>query len=510
MSVDMEPQMGVGTAQAGAHQEVDEGLRALAPQPQPAKFFGIGSGLVAAGALAAGMFAATDPALAYTVAGGGAGVSTASLVVAERARQRAEIADHFTEQICPVMMIRPRPSRAAVKLSRWRGGFIGLPQQVQLTYHARVVPDPEWLKSLAEVASVSLGAKYKVEAHLPRKRRVVLGAVGAEQVEKTDPTVDRASRVVRDLLGESARVKVELNDDGDATRIEVAHEQGSNMAMASKRLRVERVLATRVPGDWVPEWNLVEDTVVFSAREPMPSLVLPPPEHSPLVRTHADYRDFQIPLGVDEDGEQLSWHPRKQPHMVVVGTTGSGKTVVEQNVVQRLTQAGWKVWVIDGKRIEFIGLRDWPNVERLASRIEHQVKLIEDAHDLMNERYALIEAGKATSADFEPVALIVDEATTLLEAADDWWAEVKPKGGSSKSAVLKRLGNIGRLGRSAKIHMLIGLQRADTRFISGEFRDNLGMRVAMSRLSPDGAKMMWDSYVVGTTIPGTSRAAAWP
>lgn len=501
MSVDMEPQMGVGTAQAGAHQEVDEGLRALAPQPQPTKFLGIGSGLVAAGALAAGMFAATDPALAYTVAGGGAGVSTASLVVAERARQRAEIADHFTEQICPVMMIRPRPSRAAVKLSRWRGGFIGLPQQVQLTYHARVVPDPEWLKSLAEVASVSLGAKYKVEAHLPRKRRVVLGAVGAEQVEKTDPTVERASRVVRDLLGESARVKVELNDDGDATRIEVAHEQGSNMAMASKRLRVERVLATRVPGDWVPEWNLVEDTVVFSAREPMPSLVLPPPEHSPLVRTHADYRDFQIPLGVDEDGEQLSWHPRKQPHMVVVGTTGSGKTVVEQNVVQRLTQAGWKVWVIDGKRIEFIGLRDWPNVERLASRIEHQVKLIEDAHDLMNERYALIEAGKATSADFEPVALIVDEATTLLEAADDWWAEVKPKGGSSKSAVLKRLGNIGRLGRSAKIHMLIGLQRADTRFISGEFRDNLGMRVAMSRLSPDGAKMMWDSYVVGTTIP---------
>ena len=97
MSVDMEPQRGVGTAQAGAHQEVDEGLRALAPQPQPAKFFGIGSGLVAAGALAAGMFAATDPALAYTVAGGGAGVSTASLVVAERARQRAEIADHFTE-----------------------------------------------------------------------------------------------------------------------------------------------------------------------------------------------------------------------------------------------------------------------------------------------------------------------------------------------------------------------------------------------------------------------------
>ena len=61
MSVDMEPQMGVGTAQAGAHQEVDEGLRVLAPQPQPAKFLGIGSGLVAAGAQSAARGAIREP-----------------------------------------------------------------------------------------------------------------------------------------------------------------------------------------------------------------------------------------------------------------------------------------------------------------------------------------------------------------------------------------------------------------------------------------------------------------
>lgn len=501
MSVQMREQAGAAPVAAEAHLEVQEQIRALTPQPQPAKYVGVGSGVMAAGALAAGMFAAADPGLAYAVAGGGASLSALALTKASRTRQRAEIADHLTEQICPVMLIRPMPSRMAVRLTRWRGGFVGLPQKVQLTYHAKVVPDPEWLASLAQVVSTSLGAGYKIETHLPRKRRVLLRPVQAEKIERTDPTVERTSRVVRELLGESARVSVELNDDGDAMRIEVAHDQGTNMAMASKRLRVERVLATRVPGDWVPFWNLEKDTVVFAAREPMPSLVLPPAQHSALVRTHADYQDFQIPLGVDEDGEELAWFPRKQPHMVVVGTTGSGKTVVEQNVTQRLTQAGWRVWIVDGKRIEFIGFRDWPNVERLASRIEHQVQLIEHAHDLMNERYALIEEGKATSADFEPVALIIDEATTLLEAADDWWAEIKPKGGSSKSLVLKRLGNIGRLGRSAKIHMLIGLQRADTRFISGEFRDNLGMRVAMSRLSPDGAKMMWDSYVVGTAIP---------
>lgn len=186
---------------------------------------------------------------------------------------------------------------------------------------------------------------------------------------------------------------------------------------------------------------------------------------------------------------------------MVVGTTGSGKTVVQHNVVQRVTQAGWRVWILDGKRIEFIGFRHWPNVERIASRIEHQVKMIYDAHQLMEERYGLIEQGEATVADFEPLVLVIDEATTFLEGADRWWKEVKPKGGTAKAPCLGLIADIARLGRSAKIHMLIGLQRPDTAFISGEMRDNLSMRVAMSRLSPDGAKMMWESYAIGTAIP---------
>ena len=99
-------------------------------------------------------------------------------------------------------------------------------------------------------------------------------------------------------------------------------------------------------------------------------------------------------------------------------------------------------------------------------------------------------------------------AMSMERSRRDRFTNVAPTAGEFTVAVLKRLGNIGRLGRSAKIHMLIGLQRADTRFISGEFRDNLGMRVAMSRLSPDGAKMMWDSYVVGTTMSASNASLA--
>lgn len=484
------------------HVEVDAGIRRLVPQPQPMRYVGVATGLGACACVGVGILSVGDPSAAYGIGGASAVVSAGALVAAERARQRAEIADHLTEQVCPAMALG-RPARAAVRLSKWSGGFVGRPARVQLIYHASVVPDMEWLGKVVHIVQTSLGAPYTIARHDERKHRLWLEMVTevAVQVPVEAPVVERTTTVVQELLGESARVQVDMDDDGQAQRITVRHNQGTNMAFGNKRQRVERVMATRIPGDWVPKWDLQNDVVEFVTRVPMPTLVLPPTAHSPLATTHEDYSDFQIPLGIDEENEELSWTPRKQPHAVVVGTTGSGKTVVQHNVVQRVTQAGWRVWILDGKRIEFIGFRHWPNVERIASRIEHQTKMIYDAHQLMEERYGLIEQGEATVADFEPLVLVIDEATTFLEGADRWWKEVKPKGGTAKAPCLGLIADIARLGRSAKIHMLIGLQRPDTAFISGEMRDNLSMRVAMSRLSPDGAKMMWESYAIGTAIP---------
>ena len=79
MSVQMREQAGAAPVAAEAHLEVQEQIRALTPQPQPAKYVGVGSGVMAAGALAAGMFAAADPGLAYAVAGGGASLSALAL-----------------------------------------------------------------------------------------------------------------------------------------------------------------------------------------------------------------------------------------------------------------------------------------------------------------------------------------------------------------------------------------------------------------------------------------------
>ena len=458
----------------------------------------VGAGVFAAGAGALGYLGA-DP-MALTAAGSAALVSVGAGVSNRRGRQRDELRDHLTEQICPVLGL-PKPSRKAVQLTGWSEGFVGTPTRVVLVYAAHLIPDAVWIGKVKAVTENCLAGTYRVAKTNERKHRMVLERYEPETEAPLEKAAVRTQEVVQDLFGETAHAQVELNEDGEPRQIKIKHTQGNNMAIANRRKRTERILATRIPGDWRARWDLQNDTVEFFIRTPMPTLVYPPTEHSQTSVADDAYQDFEIPLGEDEDGRTLTWFPRKQIHMLVIGKTGSGKTVVQHNVLQRLTQAGWRTWILDGKRIEFIGFRSWPNVELIASRLEHQVKMVVDAHALMMERYDLVESGKASLTDFEPLALVVDEATTFLKGVDRWWKQVKPKGAPAKAPVLDLMADIARLGRSAKIHMLVGLQRPDVEFIGGEMRDNFGARVAMGRLSPQGAMMMWDTAAVGTAVP---------
>lgn len=475
-----------------------EGLRQLTPTPQPATYLAGATG--AFGALSLVVGALTDQMTS------GAGVGAGSFAVAglcaaagHRARQRQMIADHLTEVLTPLLGTR-KASRKAVKLSSWGGGFVGAPERIRIHHAAHLVIDPAWKAKVCEATTQILGRAYTVDSHTPRSHRLVLAPAQIEQQEPQDPEVARATSVVADLFGDSAKADVQAQE-GVLTQIRVKHEQGNAMAIANRRNRAQRILATRLPGDWVAAWDLQADEVVFSLRPEMPRLVYPPQEHSPTAVDHSAYMDFAVPLGVDESGHTIQWCPRKQAHMLVIGGSGSGKTVVQHNVVQRLTQAGWRTWIVDGKRIEFIGFRDWPNIELIGARVEHQVRMVVAAHELMEERYAKIESGQATLADFEPLALVIDEVTTFLKRVDRWWKQVKPKGAPVKAPVLELLADMARLARSAKIHLVFGLQRPDVEFIGGEMRDNFGARVSMGRLSPQGAMMLWDSPSIGTTTP---------
>lgn len=217
---------------------------------------------------------------------------------------------------------------------------------------------------------------------------------------------------------------------------------------------------------------------------------------------HDEYSAFTIPLGDTESGAGATWKPRTAPHLAIVGAAGAGKTVATHGVIQSLAQAGWRTWLIDGKRVEFNGYRNWPNVEFLANELDHQIRVLKIAHETMEARYDLIEKGEVKVADLAPIAVVIDELSAFLMRVKDRYQDTKAQGMPTAHPALSWIQDIARLGRTAKIHLVVSLQRPDASITGGEMWDNFGARVSFGNLlSKEASMMMWGDPEVGLTVP---------
>ncbi|MGB8380760.1 MAG: LAGLIDADG family homing endonuclease, partial [Dermatophilaceae bacterium] len=176
-------------------------------------------------------------------------------------------------------------------------------------------------------------------------------------------------------------------------------------------------------------------------------------------------------------------------------------TVCLVGIIAEITRRGWPVWLGDPKRVEFIGLRDWPNVQLVATTVHEQTAMVHRALDVMEYRYACIEAGEADEHSWDPLFVVLDEYRDFFGALRSWYARSKGKGAPSAAPVLEALGSLVRKGRTAGVHFIIGTQRPDSDFFGGEMRDNFHARISLGALSPQGAQMMWEAPHVGVAVP---------
>jgi len=422
---------------------------------------------------------------------------------------RQGVLDPGTEAVLPELGAR-FPTRDLVKVKKWEGGWVGEPARVVIQYAAHLddsdpVPGSRGAqKNFAEKLCASFSRRmdrdYRVDTHDRKRCRIEL--IPAPPVKVVPKSQQRAEQVAAILFGEGACVTTTLDTFEAVRSVNVKHDQGARMAFPARRIQVERVFTSMLPGRWRAKWDLETDQVLFEIRPPMPEGILyntAEPLEGKL--THDEYKKFRIPTALNEDGANEEWHPAISPHILVIGGTGSGKTSFEHTLLTRLAGAQWRIWILDGKRIEFVGFKDWPNVELVASRIEHQVRMLHAAHELMERRYSQIENGTARVEEFDPLILIIDEYATFKARVIRWYASVKPKGAPAKPPVLDLLSDLARLARSAKIHLVLGIQRPDAEILGGEMRDNYGARLSLGRLSPQGAVMMWDSPAIGVAVP---------
>lgn len=211
---------------------------------------------------------------------------------------------------------------------------------------------------------------------------------------------------------------------------------------------------------------------------------------------------LDIPLGKAVNGSVRSFDLTKMPHLLVAGSTGSGKSVAVNGIIASiLMKAGpdqVKFMMIDPKMVELSVYNDIPhllipvvtNPRKAARALQKVVDEMEKRYELFShvgvrnlEGYnAKVEEYNRQSAEKQIplplIVVIVDELADLMMVASK---EVE-------DAIIR----LGQKARAAGIHMILATQRPSVDVISGLIKANVPSRIAFAVSSGTDSRTILD------------------
>lgn len=341
--------------------------------------------------------------------------------------------------------------------------------------------------------------------HQPhRDRLIVTRTLVATERRSARTTLEQ---VVRDSALKDASVTVEDRDDtGTETSYRISFTPTMNTGVAAFQHRVGEAVA-RTAGEhpsgrsWVTDWHPDHGYLLLRLQAPLPHR-----ENHQLDLD--DPHDGQIGFATAADDLRVSWDvssKSNKPHCLVVGPTGGGKT----SVIRTLLTGGARRYIpfvgVDPKMVELDGLEHHPGCGAIVYDPVRAAQLVRALHAELMARNNYVHIHKIEPSELAPLIAVLDEFFIL----SGQWQRLMKSGDETTRQLLAELDPLGAwadlavLARTAKIRLLLGVQRPDAALFgnsSGNARDNFGTRISLGNLSQDGALMLWGDAHIGRTI----------
>ena len=195
------------------------------------------------------------------------------------------------------------------------------------------------------------------------------------------------------------------------------------------------------------------------------------------------------------------------PHILLGGSTGSGKSVLLKLLLMQSLRKGAEVYIAD-----FKGGVDFPQVWHTKCRMCFTE---DDLLHTLNQLAAVLEYRKGRLAEtgcpnLDAYNEITGESLPRLIFACDEVAEVLDRTGRSKEdkerlgQIENKLSTIARLGRAFGIHLILSTQRPDAAVIPGQIKNNLDFRVC-GRADNVLSQIILDNTSAAEQIPKDAR-----
>ena len=186
----------------------------------------------------------------------------------------------------------------------------------------------------------------------------------------------------------------------------------------------------------------------------------------------------------------VTWDYIEEPHLLIGGGTGGGKTVVLMTIIYALAKIGF-VDICDPKNSDLAGLKKIPVFHgRVYTSKEDIIQCFKENVAFMEKRYELMstspkfQAGKNfTHYGMIAKFILVDEWAALMAKIDRDY--------SLQSELMEYLSQLVLEGRQAGVFIIFAMQRPDGEFIKTALRDNFMKRLSVGHLESTGYDMMF-------------------
>lgn len=231
--------------------------------------------------------------------------------------------------------------------------------------------------------------------------------------------------------------------------------------------------------------------------------------------TDVNYSDKGIQLM-----KNLYWNPVDDPHMLVCGGTGGGKTVLLRTLILAMSKVG-VVDICDPKQADFVTMAEQKAFEgRISYQVEDIVSMIERAVVIMFARYSYMRKKREENGDkdlkkfyeygLEPYFLVCDEYNALCAMLDF----------QTRQRLDNAMGQFLLLGRQAGCFATIAMQKPSREDLGSKLQANINFRVSVGRLDEVGYDLAFGEvnrnkefkyvkYLAGKRVYGRGYASVY-
>jgi len=215
-------------------------------------------------------------------------------------------------------------------------------------------------------------------------------------------------------------------------------------------------------------------------------------------------------MGKDSSGEPLVLDLAKMPHMLIAGTTGSGRSVCMNTIIMSFLYTKrpdeLKLVLVDPKMVEMAMFADIPHLAcPVVTEMGKAAAILEWAVTKMEERYELLkEAGVRDIKSFN--AMGEEELRAQMNVTDDAeWARVMKKMPymvfvideladlmMTNKEVEQSIVRIAQKARAVGIHLILATQRPQATVVTGLIKSNMPCRVAFKVASGTDSRIVLD------------------